>query len=115
MLEDNLGDHITTTYGLTRESILNTARYYHVTEGLPPDCMHDILDGALQYEIKELLKSLVSRKFLNLEDLNQRIELFPYDPCDSVNKPSPINNLSSSDHHLRQSGICTYRYSHVTG
>lgn len=66
--------------------------------------MHDILEGTLQFEIKELLKSLIARGLIRIESLNEKIELFPYDPCDSVNKPSPIHNLSSADHSLRQSG-----------
>ena len=101
MLETLSSDHIATTYGLMRDSISNNS---HVTEALSPDCMHDILEGTLQYEVKELLKSLVAQGILTLEDLNQRIELFPYDSCDAANKPSPITNLSSSDHSLRQSG-----------
>lgn len=87
-----------------KDSILNSSRYFHVTEGLPPDCMHDMLEGTLQFEIKELLKSLIARGLIRLESLNEKIELFPYDPCDSVNKPSPICNLFSTDHSLRQSG-----------
>jgi len=57
MLNAALADHMATTYGLTRDSILNTSRYFHVTEGLPPDCMHDLLEDTLQYEVKEMLKS----------------------------------------------------------
>ena len=48
-----LHDHITTTYGLHRNSILNTSKYFHIVDGLAPDIMHDILEGSLQYEIKE--------------------------------------------------------------
>ncbi len=90
-----------------RDSILNTSRYFHVTEGLPPDCMHDILEGTLQFVIKELLRSLIAKKHISLEEVNQRIQLFAYDPCDGINKPSPIS-ISSTDHSLRQSGSYMY-------
>ena len=30
-----------------------------MTEGLVPDVMHDILEGALQLEVKELIKTFV--------------------------------------------------------
>ena len=75
-------DHVGTTYGLTRDSILNTSRYFHVTEGLPPDCMHDLLEGTIQYEIKELLKFVTSHKIMTLQEVNSRIQLFPYGSCD---------------------------------
>ena len=40
-----LHNHIATTYGLVRDSILNSTRYFHIVEGL---VMHDLLEGALQ-------------------------------------------------------------------
>lgn len=103
MLNGVVADHVATTYGLTRDSILNSSRYFHVTEGLPPDCMHDLLEGTLQYEVKEMLKSLTHRGIISLADVNCRIALFPYSPCDAVNKPSPVV-LSSADHSLKQTG-----------
>ena len=104
LLNSSSSQDVAITYGLTHDSILNSSRFFHVTNGLPPDCMHDILEGCLQYEVKELLRSLVDRKFVKLEALNQRIELFPYAQCDSATKPSPIS-LSTSDHSLKQNGI----------
>ncbi len=52
LLKTECPDHITTTYGLTRDSSLNTLKYLHVTEGFPPDYVHNMLEGTLQYEIK---------------------------------------------------------------
>lgn len=101
-------EHIATTYGLVRDSILNTSKYFHVTEGLAPDIMHDILEGCLQYETKELIKYIVlDAKFISLSDLNQKITSFPYGYVESPNKPVPISNstLHSSDHALKQTGM----------
>ncbi len=70
-----LGEHLSITYGIIRNPILNQyeqllcmivttsecylklfppfrLRYFHCVDGLPPDIMHDILEGALQYEAK---------------------------------------------------------------
>lgn len=42
-LED---DYHSTTYGINRCSALNKLTYYHVCDyGLPPDIMHDVLEG----------------------------------------------------------------------
>uniref|UniRef100_A0A1X7T9Z5 Uncharacterized protein n=1 Tax=Amphimedon queenslandica TaxID=400682 RepID=A0A1X7T9Z5_AMPQE len=98
-----LHDHIATTYGIVRDSILNQSQFFHVTEGLAPDIMHDILEGALQYETKELLIYVTQeRRLISLSFLNQQIESFPYGYCDSSNKPSIIT-LTSHDHSLKQS------------
>ena len=35
-------------------------RYFHVCDGsLLPDVMHDLLEGALQYEVKLMLKCMI--------------------------------------------------------
>ena len=107
-----LHDHVATTYGIHHNSILNSSRFYHVTEGLPPDIMHDILEGVLQYEVKELLKYLIKEKCFNLDTLNTRIELFPYVQPEKNKKPIPISSetLKSSHHNLKQTGtfLCVY-------
>ena len=58
--------------------MLNTSRFFHITEGLVPDVMHDILEGLLPYEAKELIKHLISEKVISLSELNKAIESFPY-------------------------------------
>ena len=94
-----------TTYGIRRDSILNRSRYFHVTNALAPDVMHDILEGCLMYEVKEMLKHFVYNvKLLTLDELNNRIDTFPYSYLDGRNKPSVINSLGTSDHALKQSG-----------
>lgn len=71
------------------------------------DIMHDFLEGVLQYEIKELLKYIVSKKYCTLEYINRQIDKFPYGYSDVANKPTQITaaHLSSSDHKLRQNGM----------
>ena len=34
------------------DSILHQSNYFHVTKGLVPDIMHDVLEGCLSYVIK---------------------------------------------------------------
>ena len=55
MSNKDLVSTIATTYGINRDSVLNTLAYFYITEGLPPDIMHDVLEGVLQYEVKEML------------------------------------------------------------
>ena len=102
-----------TTYGVSRDSILNQSRFFHVTNGLAPDVMHDVLEGTLQYEVKELLKFYVlDQKLISLSTLNKKIEGFAYGPIESPNKPVPITltSLQSSDHSLKDTGmyVCMY-------
>lgn len=99
--------HAATTYGIQRNTILHSSRFFHVTDGLPMDIMHDILEGVLQYEVKEMLKFFKSSRVLSLAEINNAIESFPYGYADAADKPSPIldNTLDSTESNsLKQKG-----------
>ena len=94
-------------YGVKRQSILSNSRYYHVVDGLPGDAMHDILEGLLPYECKEMLKVFINEeKYFNLNQLNERIKTFDYGFYNDKNKPSPIlhQTLTNNTNSLRQKG-----------
>ena len=78
---DSLDDpYHTTTYGINRQSCLNELTYYHVSDyGLPPDIMHDILEGYLPYTLQLLLSYYITTlKLFSIEDLNEAIENMDY-------------------------------------
>ena len=69
--------------------------------------MHDILEGSLQYEVKELLKHFIyTEKFFSLDQLNKKINEFPYILSDKATRPSMIapNVLASAAHSVKQKG-----------
>lgn len=70
--------------------------------------MHDILEGVLQYECKEMLKLLIKQeKIFTLEQLNNRIQLFDYGYMNDSDKPSPIQQrtLDSDNNSLKEKVI----------
>ena len=96
-------DHIATTFGL------NTSEFFHVTTALAPDVFHDLLEGCLQYKLKELLRHLISEKtisLIKLNDVNDVIQSFPIGYADIKNKPSILSPavMSLADHTLKQNG-----------
>ena len=106
-LQGPLHDHVTTTYGLQNDSILNSSKFFHVVDGLVPDIMHDILEGSLQYEVKELLKHFIqTEKYFTLDQLNNKINEFPYVLTDKATRPAMIapTVLASADHSVKQKG-----------
>lgn len=74
-------------YGIKSRSCLYKIPHFHVLNGLPPDLMHDVLEGVVPYEMKLVLKKLISLKLFTLQYLNQRIIHFKYGKTDSANKP----------------------------
>ena len=95
-----------TCYGINVESVFNSSTYFHVVDGLPPDIMHDVLEGALPYEIKLMFAYYFQNGYFNLKEVNKRLQEFNYG-TDSSDKPSSLSaaSLCSSGAHLKQSGI----------
>ena len=79
--------------------ILHQLLYFHVTEGFVPDVMHDVLEGCLPFEVKEMSKVFIQEKIITHSDLNDSIQSFPYGSSDVCNKPGIITSkiLKSSD------------------
>lgn len=114
-LHGPLRDHIATTFGVSRDAILNTCRYFHILNGLVPDIMHDILEGSLPLLISLLLTHYIQeQRLFTLAELNSRISSFKYGSS-IINKPTPIpvHNLSS-DTKLRQSGRVSLPFNFYT-
>lgn len=96
-----------TTYGINNRCALNTLKYFHVCDyALPPDVMHDLLEGYVPYKMKLMLNGLLYEKLFTLEHLNDAISHFDYG-IDMRNKPNVITlkELSSQDHSINQSGM----------
>ena len=74
-------------FGIKYRSPLMDIPNFHVLTGLPPDAMHDVLEGMVPYELEIVLNALISKKYFTLKFLNQRILHFYYGITDTVNKP----------------------------
>ncbi|XP_044173356.1 uncharacterized protein LOC122957349 [Acropora millepora] len=99
------GEHFRKTYGLNKPSILNKSRFFHVVGGLPADAMHDVLEGVLQYGVKESIKVYINeQKLFTLDELNKRIAECDYGYHNDANRPAQITQkkLASADNGLRQ-------------
>ena len=104
LLKGDLADVYGTAYGINRDSALNSLTYAHVCdEILPPDIMHDVLEGYLPYVFKLLIHSC---KDLGIDTtmLNKIIENFDFGP-DCRPSPIPVKAIKSQEGtHLGQSG-----------
>lgn len=95
-------------FGINRNSILNQLTYFHVCNGgLLPDIMHDVLEGALQYEVKLLLQAMIeSENYFTLEEFNSRLEHVELGHMECKDRPTPITSttLYSSGSSIKQKG-----------
>lgn len=82
-------------YGVHGESALTAVHAFNVTDCLPPDVMHDCLEGVFVQTIQVVLAALIRDGEFTLAHLNSSICDFEYGENDSKNKPSSISNPSN--------------------
>ena len=104
---ENYQQHVTlkdgSMTGVKEDSCLNTLKYFHVTENVGVDIMHNVLEGVAPLEVKLLLRHYIyDEKLLCLEQSNERIVNFDYGYSNEKNKPSIILNLRTSETAVRQ-------------
>ena len=113
MIEDDqnscaVRERLSTTYGINRKSVLANVGNFDVCQCFPQDIMHVLFEGVMPYETKLLLRVLLDeKKYLSINDLNQRLDSFDYGYMDSKNKPTLIvrENINCSDAKFKQSGV----------
>lgn len=87
--------------------LLNYLRYFHVCDGLVPDVMHDLLEGALQYGVKLMLRIFIrTERYFTLEVFNSRLTNLELGYMEKKDRPTPISDttLTNSGHSLKQAG-----------
>uniref|UniRef100_A0A1X7TKY7 Uncharacterized protein n=1 Tax=Amphimedon queenslandica TaxID=400682 RepID=A0A1X7TKY7_AMPQE len=89
IISDTTGEK-STNYGINERSILNDVIGFSVIGGLCHDIMHDMLEGALPYELRLLLQHLFNAGHLKLQEYNDRVKAFDYGYTETANKPNEI-------------------------
>lgn len=114
MIENDLSGEKSKEFGVNRNSILNSLAYFNVCDGsLLPDVMHDLLEGALQYEVKLMLRLMIHLQgYFSIDELNSRLQHMELGYMESNNRPTPLsaNTLNSEGNSLKQNGLFIYCY-----
>jgi hypothetical protein len=74
-------------YGINEESVLSNLSSFHPITSLPPDIMHDILEGIMPKLTGCLLHTVVSNRLCSASKICQRINKFIYGTNDRRNHP----------------------------
>lgn len=89
---ENLGDHHSTNYGVTRRSSLCDFPFFNVTQQMPQDIMHIIFEGAIPYVIGHLLRYYINNdKAFTLAQFNSRLCGFNYGYSQMADRLQPIS------------------------
>ena len=65
-------------YGVSKNCPFNALNYFHIVDETPPDAMHDLLEGAVSYEIALLFKCVIFKRYIIFDMLNERIHNFDF-------------------------------------
>lgn len=79
-------------YGVAGNSVLSQLKNFNPVTCLPPDPMHDLLEGVVPAFISALLQELSHKGLCRLRDLNNSIENFRYKGSDLKNKPQAFKS-----------------------
>lgn len=90
-----LAQHYSVNYGLDRKSILSAFPGFKVTEQLPQDLMHILLEGVMP-NVKYLLQHYIAKGLITVAQINSRIMECEYG-SQVKDKPEPINPESLKD------------------
>ena len=111
-LELDTTGEVSKNTGINRDSTVIDLKYFNVCDGaLLPDILHDVLEGALPYEVKVMLQGF-KKEYFSLEELNSRLDNFEFGYMESKDKPTPIaaKMLKSEGSSLKQTGIKPHMY-----
>lgn len=75
-------------YGVNKKAALGSLECFHATTSLPPDCMHDMLEGVIPIVLKVCLRGLIVDKILTTRIFNERLQQFKFGKNDSMNIPT---------------------------
>lgn len=69
--------------------------------------MHDILEGALEYEAKSLLREMISNGYFTLDKFISRLVNMDLGYMEAKDRPTPIaqTTLNNSSNKLKQEGM----------
>lgn len=77
--------------GIKTSSILNELSNFHCTVQSVVDCMHDVLEGVVPYELALILQSLIAKQAFTLDELNNALYHFNYCASDKNSQPPSVS------------------------
>ncbi|XP_035989246.1 uncharacterized protein LOC110368027 isoform X1 [Fundulus heteroclitus] len=75
------------TYGVNSSSPFDTLRYFDVTKSLPPDIMHDLLEGVIPLVMKLVICKAQTEKHITIKEINEELQKICIGQNDKANKP----------------------------
>ena len=75
------------TYGVNSPSPFEELPYFDVTTSLPPDIMHDLLEGVIPLVMKLVISRSHTEKHITIKEINEELQKICIGQNDKQNKP----------------------------
>lgn len=79
------------TYGVYSPSPFDELHYFDVTTALPPDVMHDLLEGVIPLVIKLVISKAHTEKHITSQEINEELQKIHIGQKDKENKPAQLS------------------------
>ena len=88
--EEEFSEETNENYGIKGMCDFNNLRSFHCVTSMPPDCLHDLLEGVLAQDLLGIIRILKAKGWFSIEDYNQALKKFPLSVNESSNKPQSV-------------------------
>lgn len=79
------------TYGEYSPSPFEELHYFDVTKALPPDIMHDLLEGVIPLVMKLVISKAHTEKHITIKEINEELQRISIGQNDKANKPVQLS------------------------
>ena len=96
-------------FGLKSKCVFNCLTNFHSCKSLPPDCMHDFMEGIIPSDLLSAIKILVRKKYFTEAEYNggiRRVSMGSSDRPEPVSIKSTVTKLKGK----ALSNLCHLRY-----
>lgn len=109
-IEDSTKVNFDETTGIKRYCFLNNLSFYHTTENITADPMHDLNEGVLPFAMRLVFKYCITNKLMSEDTLSQKIQYYDYGILERKNTPSAINLEKSNLNQNAAQSMCMFHH-----
>ena len=100
----------TVNYGVKSKCVFNKLEAFHCITSMPPDSLHDLMEGVLPQDLLGIIRILVQKNWFTLEGYNRALKTLKFSSQESSNKPQQV---PSSPKVKKLSGKATSNWVHM--
>ena len=75
------------TWGVKTVCPFNVLQAFHCVNGLPPDILHDLMEGVIPEDLLIIIRALAQKGWLSIESYNKTLHRFKWSSYEASDKP----------------------------